>query len=221
MFSVLGTTQMTLTLGLRAARARITPSMVAPPAMSYFIFSMPSAGLMEMPPVSKVTAFADQADDRGAGLWRIGRRVGDDDHARRLGTALGYAEEGAHLQVGDLLFVENFDGQAGLLGHGFGFFRQDLGSELVGRFVDQVAREILGVGDDAAAAEALFAGGRFFVGVARQHEGVDGLVVLLVGLVFVGLEIGCYRTFGDGLRGVFGEVAFPDEEGEALDGAGL
>ncbi len=56
MFSVEGTTQITLTLGFRAARARMTPSMVAPPAMSYFIFSMPSAGLMEMPPVSKVTA---------------------------------------------------------------------------------------------------------------------------------------------------------------------
>src|SRR5208337_53090 len=56
MFSVAGTTQMTLTLGFRAASARITPSMVAPPAMSYFIFSIPSAGLMEMPPVSKVTA---------------------------------------------------------------------------------------------------------------------------------------------------------------------
>src|ERR1017187_3201178 len=35
--------------------ARMAPNMAAPPAMSYFIFSMPSAGLMEMPPVSKVT----------------------------------------------------------------------------------------------------------------------------------------------------------------------
>jgi len=55
--SVLGTTQITLTLGFSAASARMTPSMVAPPAMSYFIFSMPSDGLMEIPPVSKVTAF--------------------------------------------------------------------------------------------------------------------------------------------------------------------
>ena len=46
---------MTLTLGLSSAMARMAPSMAAPPAMSYFIFSMPSAGLMEMPPVSKVT----------------------------------------------------------------------------------------------------------------------------------------------------------------------
>ena len=35
--------------------ARMAPIMAAPPAMSYFIFSMPSAGLIEMPPVSKVT----------------------------------------------------------------------------------------------------------------------------------------------------------------------
>ena len=34
--------------------ARIAPSMAAPPAMSYFIFSMLSEGLIEMPPVSKV-----------------------------------------------------------------------------------------------------------------------------------------------------------------------
>ena len=34
--------------------ARMAPIMAAPPAMSYFIFSMPSAGLMEMPPVSNV-----------------------------------------------------------------------------------------------------------------------------------------------------------------------
>ena len=47
---------MTFTLGLSAAMARITPSIAPPPAMSYFIFSMPSAGLMEIPPVSKVTA---------------------------------------------------------------------------------------------------------------------------------------------------------------------
>ena len=56
MFSVAGTTQITLTTGLSVASVRMTAIMVAPPAMSYFIFSMPSEGLMEMPPVSKVTA---------------------------------------------------------------------------------------------------------------------------------------------------------------------
>src|ERR1700721_1991899 len=58
MFSVEGTTQITFTFGFREAMARMTPSMAPPPAMSYFIFSMPSAGFIEKPPVSKVTGFA-------------------------------------------------------------------------------------------------------------------------------------------------------------------
>ena len=54
MFSVAHTMPMTFTFGFSSAIARMAPIMVAPPAMSYFIFSMPSAGLIEMPPVSKV-----------------------------------------------------------------------------------------------------------------------------------------------------------------------
>ncbi len=54
MFSDAQTMPITLTFGFSRAMARITPIMVAPPAMSYFIFSMPSAGLIEMPPVSNV-----------------------------------------------------------------------------------------------------------------------------------------------------------------------
>ncbi len=50
-------TAVTFTLGFSNAMARIAPIMVAPPAMSYFIFSMPSAGLIEMPPVSNVMPF--------------------------------------------------------------------------------------------------------------------------------------------------------------------
>ena len=41
--------------GFSCAMARMAPIIAAPPAMSYFIFSMPSAGLIEMPPVSNVT----------------------------------------------------------------------------------------------------------------------------------------------------------------------
>ena len=55
MFSVAKIMAVTLTFGFSNAIARITPIMVAAPAISYFIFSMPSAGLMDMPPVSKVT----------------------------------------------------------------------------------------------------------------------------------------------------------------------
>ena len=55
MFSTAGTSAVTGMAGFNCAMARMAPSMAAPPAMSYFIFSMPSAGLMETPPVSKVT----------------------------------------------------------------------------------------------------------------------------------------------------------------------
>src|SRR5207237_1966795 len=54
MVSEAQTMAMTLTLGAIRAMARMAPIMAAPPAMSYFIFSMPSEGLMEMPPLSKV-----------------------------------------------------------------------------------------------------------------------------------------------------------------------
>ena len=54
MFSAAQTTAITRTFGFSSAMARIAPIIAAPPAMSYFIFSMLSAGLMEMPPVSNV-----------------------------------------------------------------------------------------------------------------------------------------------------------------------
>ena len=54
MFSAEQTMESTRTFGLSRAMARMAPIMAAAPAMSYFIFSMLSPGLREMPPVSKV-----------------------------------------------------------------------------------------------------------------------------------------------------------------------
>jgi hypothetical protein len=54
MFSVVGTTPITRIGAFSSAIARIAHATAAPPAMSSFIRSMPSAGLMEMPPVSNV-----------------------------------------------------------------------------------------------------------------------------------------------------------------------
>ncbi len=54
MFSAAGTTPITLIGAPSVAIARIAQTTAAPPAMSSFIRSMPSAGLIEMPPVSKV-----------------------------------------------------------------------------------------------------------------------------------------------------------------------
>ncbi len=58
--------------------------------------------------------FADETDYRGPRLWICGR-ISDDHKAGRLGAALRDAEERAHLEAGDLLFVEDFNGQAGFL----------------------------------------------------------------------------------------------------------
>ena len=54
MFSQAGIRPITLSAGFRSASARNTPSTLAAPPMSNFIWSMSGAGLIEMPPVSKV-----------------------------------------------------------------------------------------------------------------------------------------------------------------------
>ena len=68
MFSDEGTTAITLQAGFSVARARMVPIMAAPPHMSYFIFSMSLAGLMEIPPVSKVIAFPTRPSTGAAGF---------------------------------------------------------------------------------------------------------------------------------------------------------
>ena len=61
MFSTMAQMPTALTFAFRAASERMTPKTAAAPAMSYFISSMPPAGLMEMPPVSKVTPLPTKA----------------------------------------------------------------------------------------------------------------------------------------------------------------
>ena len=54
MFSVAGTRPTTLIFGFSLPSADIAAMTPAPPDMSYFISSMRSAGLIEMPPESNV-----------------------------------------------------------------------------------------------------------------------------------------------------------------------
>src|SRR5205823_778095 len=49
-------------------------------------------------------SFADESDYRRAGLQICGG-ISDDHDAGRLGTTLGHAEERAHLEIGDFLFI--------------------------------------------------------------------------------------------------------------------
>ena len=61
MFSTSPTSPTTLALALRSASVRITPATTPAPPMSIVISSIPAAGLIEMPPVSKVTPLPTRA----------------------------------------------------------------------------------------------------------------------------------------------------------------
>jgi hypothetical protein len=97
MFSAAHTTAITRTFGLSSAMARMAPSMAAPPAMSYFISSILSEGLMEMPPVSKVMPLPTRPSTGPVG--HALRLIAQHDQRRRLFGALRDAPERAHLQL--------------------------------------------------------------------------------------------------------------------------
>ena len=90
----------------RAAAARIVASIAAPPAMSYFIFSIPSHFLREMPPVSKVTPSPTRAVHGAPGAPAA---VFRDDQARRRGAALRHGEDPSGLQGGKFGETEDAD----------------------------------------------------------------------------------------------------------------
>ena len=113
MFSAAQTIAITRTLGLSRAMARMAPIMAAPPAMSYFIFSMLSAGLMEMPPVSKVMPLPTRPSTGPVG--HAFRLVAQDDQRGRLGRALRDAPERAHLQLVQLFGGVDFASEPDLL----------------------------------------------------------------------------------------------------------
>ena len=64
MFSTSPTTPTALTFAFLAAKAYIKPTTPPAPAISHFISSIPPDGLIEMPPVSKVTPLPTKAIGR-------------------------------------------------------------------------------------------------------------------------------------------------------------
>jgi hypothetical protein len=211
MFSAEQRMAMTLTAGLRRAMACIAPTMAAAPAMSYFIFSMPSAGLMEMPPVSKVMPLPTRPRTGAPPASRCGRRlVGHDDERGRFGGAFGDGPEGLHLQLLDFVRGVDLALQAGLVAHGLGARAEHGGGEDVAGFVDERAGEVLRSGNDKAFVEAganlLLGGG---VGMAGDKgERVDGeiLAVAAVGVVVLVAELGALHDGARGERGGQGRV---------------
>ena len=93
MFSVAGTTVSTFTGSPSRAIAAVASIAAAPPDMSIFISCILAEGLIEIPPVSNVTALPTMPERRAAAV------VAQHDQARLLVGALRDRDEAAHLQL--------------------------------------------------------------------------------------------------------------------------
>ena len=150
MFSVAGTTPMTRIGAPSSAIARIAHATAAPPAMSSFIRSMPSAGLIEMPPVSNVMPLPTRPST--GPRRRAGRLVPEDHQARRLAAAARDAEQQAHAELLDLLLVEDLDRDAAAARDRRAARVGELARrQRVARLVGELAREVAALAEQAAA----------------------------------------------------------------------
>ena len=199
MFSTIPMAPTALTLALRAASACISPTTQAAPAMSPFMSSMPAAGLIEMPPVSKHTPLPMKATGSTPRLPPFQRMM-----TQRLSRSEPWpdAEQRIHAELAHGGDVEHLDRHAELFqvaGTAGEFFRK----EHVGRLVDEIAGEHHAVRDRLAR----------YVGLLRRgHTGDrDGdldllraiLVVLALGLVAIegiGAQPNAQRDVGGPFR---------------------
>ncbi len=111
MFSTRPMTPTALTFALRAASACISPVTQAAPAMSPFMSSMPAAGLIEMPPVSKHTPLPMKATGALAFLAAV---PAHHHHAALARRALPDAEQRVHAELAQRGHVEHLDRDAEL-----------------------------------------------------------------------------------------------------------
>ena len=105
MFSTSPTSPTTLAGALRSASVLITPATTPAPPMSIVISSMPAAGLIEMPPVSKTTPLPTSA--KGA-LLAAALPLHDHDLRRAL-RPLPDREERAHPERLELGLLQHLD----------------------------------------------------------------------------------------------------------------
>src|SRR6266446_2573274 len=127
--------------------------------------------------------------------------VAQDDERGRLVGSLGHTPERAHLELFDLVRTVSFAVQADFRRHFFRTLGHHGWRHAIRRFVDQVAGEVLRLGDDASGLHRTFHRLRI-VRVAMHiawHDNGDGvdLLVLLVAVAFVvpRIEIADERAF--------------------------
>ncbi len=146
----------------------------------------------------------------------LGRAFGfiaEHDQRGRFVRSLRYAPERAHLQFFDLIGAVDLALKADFASHFAGALGEHGRSHTVGRFVDQVAGEVLRFGDDAAGINCGLQS--LGIGLGHDREGIDFLV-FTVALVVVRLEIADDGAFDDGANGVgIGDGSFGQGESEA------
>ncbi len=152
--------------------------------MSYFIFSMPSAGLMEMPPVSKVTP---------GGAARFHRLVTQNDQRRRLRASQSDSQQRSHPKLSHAVLVEHLALESLRAGHLTGSIRQRRGRKLIGRFRAQLTRKILGLRYGAAQLRRPIQ--LVTAAPGRYSEMIDNLDVFFFTLVPVRFVVAEHRAF--------------------------
>ena len=152
MFSQAGIRPTRLIFGFSCATARKVPSTLAAPPMSNFISSISAAGLIEMPPVSKVmplpTSTSGAADL--AAPWYCSTM-----NFSGCMRTLRHRQEAAHAELFDVLAVQHLDLQVVRLGQAFRLVGQVGGRAMVARPVGAFARQRHAGGDGIAALQAL------------------------------------------------------------------
>ena len=147
MFSTRPMMPTALTFALRSASSCIRPTTQAAPAMSPFMSSMPAAGLIEMPPVSKVTPLPTKTTGSPP---RAGALPLHHHHVARPSAPLRDGEQRVHAEPLQRLRRSTLTCDAEL-GELLGARGELGGTEDVGRLVDEIAGERHAVGDGARA----------------------------------------------------------------------
>ena len=117
------------------------------------------------------------------------------DQRGRFVGALGDAPECAHLQFFDLVRAVDFALQADFRRHLFRAVGEDGRRHAIGGLVDQVAREVLRLADDAGFVQPPFCSAGL-IAAGDDGERID-LLVLAVALVVVGIEVADECAFDD------------------------
>ena len=180
--------------------------MAAPPAMSYFIFSMPSAGLMEMPPVSKVTPLP--TSPRCAlprRRWRAGSAARSAPAARRCPCATPSSEPMPSFSIASRSSTSHSSPNSAAI-----FARRSAIASGVSRLAGSFTRSRVKFCASATIRPRSTAASRPGV-VAGHRERIDRFLVV-AGLVAVRLEIAQNRALHRGRREfVAGELGVQGE----------